>query len=291
MPTSPQNFFALCHSDDGAVVKRIPLNATVQQKMTTLFNAQEQAFLHGITEEVEFNGDWKPENNEVLTIGVTDEATLMVNAINANASSFSQLNVSQFEEENVRAIFTGSGHGAAAQVVVQRFMPQQLLSKKFTLMLKNNTFGEMTEPAFTLAGSLVCIITDSKVKFKSFASLRTVLDISDHYKEATDEDIGEFASHDSLHIDDIEAFKEHADQTVRKLIHVIEKQGVLDDYSASDISNKAQELEFTVNVQSGKVVMPKQKKDIKKLLHFLTDGFYEAPLSGKRYLTNSKKPA
>jgi hypothetical protein len=290
MPT-PQNFFALCHNDDEVVVKRIPLNAAVQQKMTSLFNVQAQAFVQGITEEIEFNGDWKPENNEVLTIGLTNETSLMVGAINANASSLSQLNVSQFEEENVRAIFTGSGQGAATTLAVQRFMPQQLLSKKFTLMLTNNSFGELTEPAFTLASSLVCVIADEKVKFKSFASLRTVFDISEHYKEATDDDIGHFASHDSLQIDDVEAFKENSDQTVRKLIHVIEKQGVLDEYSADDISDKAQELEFTVNVQSGKVVMPSEKKDIKKLLHFLTDGFYEAPLSGKKYLTNSKKPA
>jgi len=121
--------------------------------------------------------------------------------------------------------------------------------------------------------------------------LRTVFDISEYYKEATDEDIGRFADHSSLQIDDVDTFKENADQTVRKLIHAIEKQDILDKYSADDISGRAQEIEFTINVQAGKVVMPAQKSEIKKLLHFLTDGFYEAPLSGKRYLTNSKKPA
>jgi hypothetical protein len=36
--------------------------------------------------------------------------------------------------------------------------------------------------------------------------------------------------------------------------------------------------------------MPTDRKSIKQLLRFLDDGIYEASLTAKRYITNSKRP-
>jgi hypothetical protein len=37
--------------------------------------------------------------------------------------------------------------------------------------------------------------------------------------------------------------------------------------------------------------MPTERAEIKKLLRFLDDGLYQAPLTGTRYITNSKRLA
>jgi hypothetical protein len=60
--------------------------------------------------------------------------------------------------------------------------------------------------------------------------------------------------------------------------------------SVDDILEKANGLGLNLEAEGEKIVMPTDKKDIKKLLRFLDDGIYEAPLSTKKYMTNSKRP-
>ena len=79
------NYFALCSNEGTLVVKRIPLTNPVQRRMDIIFESQEESFRRGITDEVAFAGDWNPDAHELLTLEVTPEATLMINALNGNA--------------------------------------------------------------------------------------------------------------------------------------------------------------------------------------------------------------
>jgi hypothetical protein len=42
-------------------------------------------------------------------------------------------------------------------------------------------------------------------------------------------------------------------------------------------------------VNNAKIEVPEERAGLKQLLRFLDDGLYEAPLSGERYVTNSKQ--
>ena len=288
MPNA-QNFFALCRTDEGLVAKRIPVTNALQDELAALFQGQEQAFRSGVSGEVEFAGDWKPDDDELLTIDVSDEAKVMLGAVSANTLSAPALDTNNFIGENVKAIFTGAPHGNGHKVLVQKFSAQQSLGKKLAILLTGNSFKQLTEPAFTMDTRLVCIIEGGKIKFRSFHNLRMIIDLSEHFEEATDDDIDDFADHSVLEIADIQAFKDHADQTVRKLVHKIMKARVLDQHTAEEIEAKASEVELELTINGGKVVLPEEKQDIKQVLCFLDDGLYEAPLSGQRYVTNSKR--
>jgi hypothetical protein len=292
--TAEQNYFAFIKDDSGSCqIKRIRVNQTLQTELCRIFDNQKLAFENGVDTEIEFNGDWKPESNEVLTVNDLTEARTMIDAINANASSFSDVVISNFSNEPIKAIFTGSTSSNVTTVYVQKFTSRQALSLNELPILKmqtGNTFVKTTEDLFTLDNKLVAIIQGTQTKFKSFHNARMVFDLSEQYKEATDEDLNELSLHDSLEISDVSEFISNADNQVRKMAHTITKLSVLDTYSVADISTAANNFpKVKVTVNNGKLVLPTDKGELKEVLHFLLEDIYKGPLSGSSYLTNSKR--
>ena len=83
----PQNLFAACRINKELKAKRVHLDRSVQQDIETIFKDQEADFRQDVTDEINFDGDWKPEPNEFLTIDIPREAQIFVEAINSNAVS------------------------------------------------------------------------------------------------------------------------------------------------------------------------------------------------------------
>ncbi|MBA4130088.1 MAG: DUF4868 domain-containing protein [Hyphomicrobium sp.] len=281
-----QNLFAACRSQDNELsIKRVRVTQPVQGQVEALFLSQEQAFMNGITEEIEFDGAWKPDANELLTIDIPDQAAAFTNAIAANPISLPDIDAANIADEGVRALFVGD----ADRVLVQRFAPPQILSRRFSLLLDNNTFKRLEDPAFALDVRLTCVIRSNKIKFKSFHSLRQIIDLFDLYQEATDDVLAEFVDCDILDVNDEDLLKQNADQTCRKLIYAISRSQVLTRHTADEIQAAGQSLGLAISLNNGRITVPTDRKGLKDLLRFLDDGLYEASLSGQRYVTNSKR--
>lgn len=283
------DYLAICHIRGEQVIKRISLNQNVQNQIDNLFNAQEQSFRENVDEEIAFNGDWKPDENQILVCDITDNAQAILHAISENALALPELDADNFINEGIKAIVTGRGMAGFERVLIQTFTPQQILSKKFSLLLDNNMFNKLDKPSFSLGTSISAIIENGQIKFKSYHKVRTIFELTNYYQEATDEDIDQFSQHNVMQINDLQAFKELADQTIRKLVHAIEKNEVLNNHTATEIKTRAELIDLEINVANGKVQMPTDKSAIKQLLQFLHDDIFEAPLSGNKYLSNSKK--
>lgn len=285
------DYLAVCVVEGALSVKRISLAQPVQDQVDRLFDEQEVAFLDGVGEEVDFDGDWKPDDDQVLVCNVTGNARVIQDAVNGNALALPRLDAANFMDESVKAIVTGRGDAGAKRVLVQKFSPQQILSKKFALLLDNNMFRRLEQPSFSMNTNLVAVIDGNQIKFKSFHTVRTIFDLSVYYREATNEDIDRFSQNAALQITDVNAFKELADQQVRKLVHAIEKNGVLDEHTADEMRARASAVDLEITVCNGRIQMPNEKAEIKRLLQFFHDDIYKAPLSGNKYVTNSKRPA
>lgn len=284
-----QNLFAACRHNGSLVVRRVRLDAAVQASVMGLFTDQENSFRSGIDTEVDFNGTWNPEPNELLTIDVPSEAEIFEDTINANATSIQDIDTSNFADEGIKALFTGAEVNGSTKVLVQRFTSMQFLQKKWALLQDGNAFRQLIEPAFSLDNSLTCIVEDNKIKFKSQHKLRSIINMQDIYREATDQEVRDFAAHTCLEIADVNGFLLLADQTTRKLISAISSSDTLNNYTVTDIQSAATRVGVTINVQNGKIVMPGTRADVKNLLRFLDDSLYEAALTGQRYITNSKR--
>lgn len=284
-----QNLFAACRHNGSLVVRRVRLDGTIQSGIEALFSEQESSFRNGITEEVDFNGTWNPEPNEFLTIDIPEEAEIFEETINANATSIQDIDTSNFCEEGIKALFTGSSVDGNTKVIVQKFTSQQMLERKFSLLHEGNAFRKLTEPAFTLDTALTCIIEGGKIKFKSQHKLRSIIDMQDIYRAATDQEVKDFSAHENLSVANVDSFLEQADQTTRKLVSAITRSGNLDNYGVDAIQAAAARVGVEVTVANEKIVMPEARADIKNLLRFLDDSLYEAALTGQKYITNSKR--
>jgi len=287
----PQNLFAACRVGSDLIAKRVRLDLNVQQAVQAVFSDQETVFRNGITDEVDFDGSWNPDENEVLVMDIPQDAQVFVDTINANAVAIPELDTAAFDQENIRALFTGVVHNGATKVLIQQFSARQLLSRRFSLLQQGNAFRRMTDQAFALDTSVTCIAEDGKLKFKYFQKMRSIVNLLDAYKEATDQEVQSFSSHASFEVADHAAFLASADQVSRKLMHAINRSGTLNNYTVPEIETAANAVGVGVTVNVGRIVMPTDRAEVKKLLRFLDDGLYEAPLSGQRYITNSKRLA
>ena len=286
----PRNLFAACRENNHLVAKRVCLDNDVQQAVGSLFEEQEEQFRRDIVEEVDFDGRWKPDDNEVLVVDVPEQARVFSETIEANAVAVPVIDTAHFDQEDIRALFTGTQNGGTTKVLIQQFSARQMLSRKFSLLQNGNAFRRLSDSAFTFDSSLTCIAEEGKLKFKSFHKIRTIVDLSEIYRDATNQEVLDFAAHQSFQIADPEAFLELADQTSRKLIHAIRHSGILDDYNVATIHTAAANVGIQVGINNGKIVMPTERQAAKTFLRFLDDGLYKASLTGHRYVTNSKRP-
>lgn len=285
-----QNLFAACRVNGNLVAKRVRLDNTVQQQVEAVFAAQEAAFRDGVISAVAFDGTWNPDEDEFLTIDIPAEATIFAGTINANAVAIPDINTAAFGDEGIKALFTGTTVNGTTKVLVQRFTAQQILEKKFALLQHGNAFRRLSGPAFSLDTSLTCIIEDGKIYFKSQHKLRSIIDMLEIYRAATDQEVRTFASHASLDVADVAAFSDLTNQTTRKLIHAVTNNGTLDAYQPAAIQAAAHGTGLNVEVRNGRIVMPAGPAEVKALLQFLNESRYSGPLSGQPFVTNSQRP-
>lgn len=285
------NLFALCKNSNDYVVRHIPLNSSTQTAVFDIFNAQKDVFLRN-KEEVAFSGDWKPDDDEILTVSAPKDAQVIINTY-SNKSLILQpiLNLSEFDTFPIRALFGSNDKGNT--ILVQKFNQSQYLARKFSLFMDNNAYSKLDTPTISLDSKLLCVISNGIVKFNNFSNMRCVFDMKEYYKEATDEDIDLFSKHSRICIDDVENLKNIANQNIRKRIHNLLKSNVLDDFSATDILNKAKEhgFENLITVQDNKVSLPNDAKEIIKILCFLDEKLYKGVFSELVIMANSTKTA
>ena len=287
----PENLFAACRIKDELVPRRVHLDGTIQDQIEGIFAHQAQVFFEGVDEEVLFDGRWKPDESEVLTVAVTPEAEMLLETLNRNPTSIEPLDLANFASAGVKALFTGDGTMDTGRVLVQRFTPGQVLDRKFALILQGNSFRRLADPAFVLASSLAFVIEGGAIKFKSFPSLRAVLDVLDIYRDATDQELREFAGHPSLRVEELEDFVLTADQITRKLINAVIATGILDEYTPTQIQEAAASTQLNLVLEGDRIVVPTTRREMKDLLIFLDESRYNGPLSGRTFVTNSRKPA
>tara|TARA_R110002074_G_scaffold283280_1_gene454898 strand:- start:122 stop:991 length:870 start_codon:yes stop_codon:yes gene_type:complete len=285
----PRTFFAICRIGDENVIRRIPIRAAVQAELEQLFDAQEQAFLDGRDEEVEFDGDWKPDPNQLLVIEDADLAAPFAQTLANGPAAFAHLDITNYAEAGIKGIFT---HSEAAQdrILLQRFQTSQYLQKSgLTLVFSNNQFGKLSEHGFALDARLTAIIQDDSFKFVSFRNLRTILTIQHHFEQATDVEVAAFRGHATFHLENAGLFDAAMDERSRKLIRGITRSNILGDHDATAIRDKAGSVGLQIDMQDGRLVLPGEKRRLKTILSFLEESVYKGVFSDETFETNSKR--
>lgn len=283
--------YAACRLAGSLVVRHVQMNAQLQNQLDGIFQAQDAAFFDGINAEIDFTGDWKPDADEILVTRGLPEAQALFAEASQNAIALAPLDVNNFQNEGIKALFTVMGNGPNKRLLIQSFGPQQILSSKLSFLHDGNVFRKLTEPAFTLGTQLLATVDPAgDVRFKSFSLLRRVFDLGDFYRQATDIELSAFCGHPSLAIPDAAAFVVGADEGIRKAVHTVVKVDVLGNHPVTDIAHKATAIGFSLNINGGRIEVPLDRKGAKALFSFLLNKVYRGPIDDQLFITNSNRP-
>ncbi|MFC3302975.1 Kiwa anti-phage protein KwaB-like domain-containing protein [Parvularcula lutaonensis] len=183
----------------------------------------------------------------------------------------------------------GDSSSSPTIIGVQSFRQNQILDKRRTLMLRKNTYNNLDTPSVVLNTKITAFISGKQLKFRSFHATRSIFDLTGHFRDATDDEIKTFANQTSVNIPDVKKFIEDADEVVRKKIYLIKKSGVLNNYKTKDLERAGKAAGVSIAMSGKAITFPDDKKQLKELLNFLDHGVYKSPISGDRFLANSKR--
>lgn len=288
------NLFALV--DDGhAPIRRIPLTASLNAELSQLF-AEQLAELLGNKEPAEFTGSYNVNEGEIFIIANYPLPPAIGEAI-CNPLICPALDLNT-ESNRIKALFSGNWRADDKAVNFQVFDAGKLLKRGFTLISSGDTYSKLEEPGLILQDKLTAYFHNGTLHFSSYHNTKRFLDMSEYYREATDEDLKKFADTELFAFEDRAGFKGHADSFIRKKIALLQKNEVLKDLTVVDIQTVANNFNYelpeehritiTVN-EAGKLVIPKDKKQLKELIRFLDEDYVTAPLTKRKCLTNSKR--
>ena len=285
------NLFALT-SVPGARIVRFPLTADLQTEVETVFAEQLQAFEADIVETIPFDGRYKPDQGELLVIEDFVDVDGLQDAV-ANPLNYEPFDPALHTFDAVKALFTGATADGATRVLVQCFERRRLIANRgLAMFFSGDTFRKMSDAGLTLDTRLLAVLEGTALKFQSFHFLRRVFDVSEHYKEATSEEVSAFATHAKLSVENVDTFAGSAGQLVRKKIGLILQSGVLDNFTTEQLVASAQSFNVAIATgPDGRIVLPTNKTELRRLLRFLDEDYYESALSQTRYISNSKRIA
>jgi hypothetical protein len=290
--TQPLNLFALT-SIPGMRVLRMPLTQDVQAGVNELFRGQEHDFLQGIEEEIKFDGMYRPEESELLYINNFDDVDGIKSAI-LRPQGCQEFVFKNGSLESIKAIFSGYIKNGTIRIVLQGFDRKRIINANgFSLVHSGNAFSKFDGGGLTLDNKLTAIIEDDTLKFASYHFLRQIFDMSAYCKEASDQDLKVFIQNPALQFTDAQIFMDVADAWVRRKVVLIQQSGILDSCSASKIAATAKFCDLHVQLAGAagqeRIVIPADRQEVKQILRFLDEDFFQSPESTMRYMSKSKR--
>jgi len=279
--------------DPGNRIVRFAVNSDVQASMTMYLTAQVEAFGTDC-EEVPFDGNYKPEQGEMLVIEEFEDldslATVVAAPLDVPVADPSNLDFDQ-----IRALFFGKKEEDGSWTVyLQSFDRRRVISSAgFSIFHSRDIYKRIEGAGLTLDNKLAAKLCSAKLSFFSFFHIRQIFDMSSYYQEATDNDIKQFAKLKELHVENLDELMAASDSWVRRKVWLVMQSNILGKVPSNDI--KAIAAEFSISIEyvnqdgSEKIKLPSDRKSLKTLLRFLDEDYYRSPLSQTNFLTNSKR--
>lgn len=279
--------------DPGNRIVRFAVSSDVQASMTTYLAAQVEAFGTNC-EEVQFNGNYKPEQGEMLVIEEFEDLDSLA-AVVAAPLDVPVADPSNLDFDQIRALFFGQKEADDTWTVyLQSFDRRRVISSAgFAIFHSRDTYKRIEGAGLTLDNKLAAKLCGAKLSFFSFFHIRQIFDMSSYYQEATDNDIKQFAKLKELHVENLDELMAASDSWVRRKVWLVMQSNILGKVPSNDI--KAIAAEFSIPIEyvfqggSEKIKLPGDRKSLKTLLRFLDEDYYRSPLSQTNFLTNSKR--
>lgn len=270
-------------------IRKLETDLKAQRKLIDSFSKAYSQYLDD-KEKIEFDGNYKPDDKEILYIPNFDIPQKILYAIE-KPYAIPSFTPDYINGGRIKAIFTGSKSNSGVCIAFQRFKKEQYIDLKgISLFFDKNTFVEESRFGISVSDEIDCVYKDGHLLFSSFYMARQIFDLSEYYREATEKDIQNFVKAEKIHLMNDVTFIYQADSTVRRRIASILDSGTLSKYSAKKIKKIAEDTaNLKLTVKNDKIVIPTEKKQMKIILAFLDEGVYKGVFSNEVFMTNSKR--
>ena len=181
--------------------------------------------------------------------------------------------------------------GVQGRILVQQFTVSQVLNRRFLIGLRDDTYRRVNDTTLALGTSLTFVVEDGLIKFKNFQKMRSIMEMGDVYRAATEADVRQIANHPLLLVVDEEEFVGLVDQPSRKLIGSILDSGLLDNVTTDFLQQEAERTNLEVIRRGDQLVIPDDRHGLKAFLQLLDESRYNGPFTGRTMIANSKRPA
>ncbi|SMY34984.1 Kiwa anti-phage protein KwaB-like domain-containing protein [Photobacterium andalusiense] len=292
------NLYALTSNPSKKIVK-FTLSSDIQKEITESLLNLKNNFFSG-AEIISFDGKYKPDDGELLVIEGFDDIDQLSRAIKSPLS-IEPISPTEESMKEIKAIFSGfEEEDGNIVILLQNFDKRKIISTNgFCIYHSGDVYKKIEGIAITIDSKLTATIKDNNLYFKNFHNTRQIFDLSDYYKEATNDDIISFADNSILKVESVDVLVSMSDSWMRKKISLVQQSNILSIVPINEI--KAIAAEFNIKLEtiteiidgneSEKIKFPTEKVDIKKLLRFLDEDYYKSPLSKNSFISNSKRLA
>lgn len=281
------NLFAYLDGET-PTIKRIPLNQGLQMELTEMFEELMKSYIpesDDLILDFEENVNYKPDE-EVFVINNFEIPQFLVERIK-NPSPTPTLNENDYEK--IKYLFVGKDQ-EDIQIAFTVFDKKKIIRPdrgKLYIQYRGDIFSKFDQKAIAIDKRIDALYKDGKLYFRSLYNVRRIFAelIEEYYREATDDEVEEFAK--NLFCGELP--EEYVDTISRKLIFGITKSGASYDLSKVVEVGRKFGLHIELDEESGKLSIPSNKSEFKKLLRLLNADLYEHPLTQGKYETNSKR--
>lgn len=287
MTENKSSFFAIV-KNPGNRIRRLPLTQETQSNLSSIFSETLSEFQNKEDVNYRENYLYRPNNEEIFVIKDFDDVEGLLRSI-ANPIEYQLLENEDIIES--RAIYASVKSEGEEIIVIQGFNVSKIITpSKHLLVFSNKTFEELKSSAITIDKGITATYNSKKeLRFFSFAKVKQIFDMADYVNAATDDIIKKFKEHILIDCSNVDE-SIFEDQNIRKKISSIMQGNVLDS-QIERIVLSANDLEVAIDTteNKNKIVLPNNKGDLKNILRFLDDDYWQSSLSEQKYLTNSKR--
>lgn len=281
------NLFAIVLQNNVTEIKRVPLSQDVQGQIETFYSDSLNDFLFD-KELIEFDGNFKPDEDQLFYINNYPLNGALINST-LNPLTCNILDINDFEGKII-GLFAKLNLLNVDYYVFQHFDSRKIISNRgISLFYNQNTYSRVDTRGISINGKLTAIYTQNQLYFQSYFNTKKIFDLNNYYEEATAEDIDNFIGSEILDFSPIENFEEYLNSTSRKKIKSIQMSGILNNHTVPDIIQKAGNFSINLSAnEEGKLIMPSDKSELRNLLRFLDEDYFETSITGTKCMTNSK---
>ncbi|MEI7174815.1 Kiwa anti-phage protein KwaB-like domain-containing protein [Pectobacterium carotovorum] len=286
--------FALMSKNSAVKVYRVETDKKTDNEITVNFQTQLQHFESHHNTELPYEPGYNPSYNECSYIKKFTDSAILLDAV--NRSTAMPLWNEKIGLDEITAFFMAPDYpNNKTTIAIQSFSKKQILNASQYLWLNKGVFSTSQLLGFSLDDKLTAIINNDVIKFLNFNNLRSIFDMSVYFALATKNDIDIFVKQSVFDLPQGFDLNNIADNVIRKKITLINKSGILVSHTVADIKTAASKLNFTINTSGSgsneKIIIPTSKKEIKELLNFLDEDYFNSEITKQRFRSNSKRKA